>query len=114
VPVGERLRQLRQQRGLTLEELATRMDMSHPTISKMERGQAKIDADILPRFARELNVHPCDFFEPRLTSQQMTDQERVNAARRGSVALLQGDLDGVLDEFLRLAEEVRTLRGRSA
>jgi transcriptional regulator with XRE-family HTH domain len=37
--------------------------LSGPTISRYESGEMQIDADDLPRFARELDVAPAQFFE---------------------------------------------------
>lgn len=40
VQIGARLRQLRQREGLTQEEMADRLRMSQPQISRLENGQA--------------------------------------------------------------------------
>lgn len=62
VAVGERIRQFRNQRGMTEEQLGELLNVRHSQISKMETGKSKIDADRLPVLAELLGVHPCDFF----------------------------------------------------
>lgn len=61
--VGERLRELRNQRGISQRGFAPLINVSHATVSKWETGNAPIDADLLPTLAEVLGVHPADFFE---------------------------------------------------
>ena len=60
--VGARLRQLRQGRGLSQDELGKRLKVTAATISRYETGDLQIDADQLPVIADLLDAHPCDFF----------------------------------------------------
>lgn len=62
--VGQRIRQIREQRGLSEVELGQLVSVAGATISRYEQGLRKVDADRLPRFAEALRVSPCDFFEP--------------------------------------------------
>jgi len=61
--VGERIRAIRQQRGLTQKELGQRLGLSEPTVSNHETATTQIGADFLVRYAEVLECHPCDFFD---------------------------------------------------
>src|SRR5687767_6622231 len=54
--LGTRLRKLRRTRGLTLEMLAHRAQVSRAMISKIERGEKMPTVGILVRVATGLNV----------------------------------------------------------
>jgi transcriptional regulator with XRE-family HTH domain len=54
--VRRRLRELRTQRGLTLEEVATRADLDVSTLSRLESGKRRLALDHLPRLAAALSV----------------------------------------------------------
>ena len=53
--VGESIKQIREDRGLTQEQLAERMSISRSTISKIESGKFNFSIDYLSRFADFLN-----------------------------------------------------------
>jgi transcriptional regulator with XRE-family HTH domain len=54
--VRRRLRELRAQHGLTLEEVATRADIDVSTLSRLESGKRRLALDHLPRLAFALSV----------------------------------------------------------
>src|SRR5258705_4534475 len=54
--VRRRLRELRTQLGLTLEEVATRADIDVATLSRLESGKRRLALDHLPRLATALSV----------------------------------------------------------
>ncbi|MDX1893292.1 XRE family transcriptional regulator [Mycolicibacterium sp. 050158] len=54
--VRRRLRELRTQRGFTLEEVATRADIDVSTLSRLESGKRRLALDHLPRLASALSV----------------------------------------------------------
>src|ERR1700754_4464983 len=51
-----RLRELRTQLGLTLDEIATRADIDVSTLSRLESGKRRLALDHLPRLAAALSV----------------------------------------------------------
>ena len=53
---GQRLRMARKSAGMTLEEVAQKMNTTHTTISRYENEKRKIDPDILMKFCRLYNV----------------------------------------------------------
>ena len=56
VLVRRRLRELRTQRGLTLEEVAQKAQMDVSTLSRLESGKRRLALDHLPRLAAALSV----------------------------------------------------------
>lgn len=57
VEIGNRLRNFRKLRKLTLEELSEKVYKSKSTLSKYEKGEIAIDIDTLYQLADALNVH---------------------------------------------------------
>ena len=55
-PIGDRLRATRQERGLSLRELAERLGVSPSLISQVETGRARPSVGTLYAIASELNV----------------------------------------------------------
>jgi transcriptional regulator with XRE-family HTH domain len=58
--VRRRLRELRTQLGLTLDEVATRADIDVSTLSRLESGKRRLALDHLPRLAAALSVSTDD------------------------------------------------------
>jgi transcriptional regulator with XRE-family HTH domain len=58
--VRRRLRELRTQRGFTLEEVASRADIDVSTLSRLESGKRRLALDHLPRLASALSVSTDD------------------------------------------------------
>ncbi|ORA40119.1 helix-turn-helix domain-containing protein [Mycobacterium aquaticum] len=54
--VRRRLRELRRERGLTLEDVATRAQIDVSTLSRLESGKRRLALDHLPRLATALSV----------------------------------------------------------
>ncbi len=53
---GERLRRLREMRGLTMNQVAARLNVKHATVSHLEHGEQMIRTKRLEALARILNV----------------------------------------------------------
>lgn len=54
--VRRRLRELRTQRGMTLQEVGARAGIDVSTLSRLESGKRRLALDHLPRLARALSV----------------------------------------------------------
>src|ERR1700758_1069604 len=63
--VRTRLRSLRNTLGLSLDELATRTNLSPSTISRVETGKRTISLDILLPLARALQVNLDELLDVR-------------------------------------------------
>jgi transcriptional regulator with XRE-family HTH domain len=59
---GRRLRQLRQERGWSQEELSTRADISKNYIGEIERGENNVSIHYIARLAAALNVTVGELF----------------------------------------------------
>lgn len=68
--IGEKLRELRIQRGLTQEELGDRCELSKGFISQVERGQVSPSVTTLFDLIECLGSSPSEFFKE-------TEQERI-------------------------------------
>lgn len=61
--LGRAVEELRQEAGLTQEELADRMNTESPTVGKLERGVANPTFVSLLRVARGLDIELSEVFE---------------------------------------------------
>ncbi|GAB4600771.1 hypothetical protein MOKP20_20660 [Mycobacterium avium subsp. hominissuis] len=64
VQVRRRLRELRVQRGLTLQEVGARAGIDVSTLSRLESGKRRLALDHLPRLARALSVSTDELLQP--------------------------------------------------
>lgn len=62
---GERVRALRECRGLSQEKFAEQAGVHRNYVSSVERGQRNIGLDNIYAFANTLAVPPAQFFEER-------------------------------------------------
>jgi transcriptional regulator with XRE-family HTH domain len=56
--IGGRLRELRTRRGLTQVDLASRLGMSQPLLSRYERGELRLHGALIAAFAKALHCKP--------------------------------------------------------
>ena len=79
--MGERLRALRQDRGLTLQQVADRTGISIGTLSKVERGLTSLGYDRFERLAQGIDVDMAALFAEGAT----IEPGAVAAARKGDM-----------------------------
>jgi len=60
--IGERLRALREQKGLSLGDIEKRSGLKRPYMSRVEHGHTVPSIDSLERMARALEVSLCEVF----------------------------------------------------
>lgn len=60
--VANNIRSLRQSRGLTLEQLAEKVGLSHTHVQRIETGKRGLSVPVAERFASALNVHVSEIF----------------------------------------------------
>ena len=63
--VGANIRRVRQERGLTQEELALAAETDLRYLGSIERGKGNPSVAMLGRLAAVLGVHPRDLFDER-------------------------------------------------
>lgn len=62
--VYKKLKQLRKERGLTLNNLAENVGLDYQQISRIERGKSRLTIDVLMKMARALNTPVETLIEP--------------------------------------------------
>lgn len=68
-----KIRTIRQDRGLTLKQLAARIGVSVPHLSGVERGVKNLNNHLIERIARELGVEPPELVgKPSSPSEDLT------------------------------------------
>ena len=82
-PIGDRLRATRQERGLSLRELAERLGVSPSLISQVETGRARPSVSTLYAIASELSVSLDELLFPDADFSRARPPARVPAAARG-------------------------------
>lgn len=93
-----RIRELRVQRNMTVQELADRIGVTKQTMGKYETGKIRPPVDRLEKIAKVLKVNFYDLFtEPRPKWDLSADEQRVISALRNVTARTYGQaLDTVL------------------
>ncbi|GAB6136961.1 helix-turn-helix domain-containing protein [Halanaerobaculum tunisiense] len=61
--VGKRIKKLRKNNNLTLQDLSAKTDLSVGFLSQLERGLTTVAIDVLENIAQELNVNLTYFFD---------------------------------------------------
>lgn len=83
--LGENIKTLRKNKGLTQEELAARLHVVRQTVSKWEKGLSVPDAELLQRLAEELEVNVEELLgapiEPETDHGHSTEQLAEQLAR---------------------------------
>jgi transcriptional regulator with XRE-family HTH domain len=69
--LASQIKALRQQKGLTQEELALESGLSLRTIQRIEKAQSKAYANSIQKLANALNIHP-----DKLTNWQLKEDHR--------------------------------------
>ena len=78
VAITTYLKTLRERRGLSMDELAERIETTGSTISKLEKGQMKLTVEWMEKLAEALGVHPAELIDDRPSAgqePQVTDVE---------------------------------------
>lgn len=106
--VGERLKSLRDENGLTQEELASYAQSSQGMIARYESGKAVPTADVVARLAAFFNV-TADFLlgltdDPR---GYITEDDLSPLERRLIAAFRRGEISEALDIVAELAKSKR-------
>lgn len=74
--IGKRIRQYREERGMSQKELADKIGVSNSRVSNWEQGINRPDADILADLCRVLKVSPSELLDVHLSTDELSDQER--------------------------------------
>ena len=66
---GEKIKELREQKGLLQKHIASRLDIDTPMLSKIERGERKAKREQLPILAKALSADKDDLLSLWLADQ---------------------------------------------
>ncbi len=97
IRVGQQIRDLRKAKGLTISELAERIDRSVGYVSQIERNLSDLSIPDLKRVAEALEVQISWFFHPTAA---VPPAERDHIVRRGNRRRLSLTGIGVTEELL--------------
>jgi transcriptional regulator with XRE-family HTH domain len=61
--IGQRVRKFREDRGITQEDLAYKIDISSSYMGQLERGERNLNVDKILKIARALKVDPGDLLK---------------------------------------------------
>lgn len=75
VYIGDRIKQLRNQNGLTQQELADRTELTKGFISQLERGQSSASVETLSYIVTCLGTNLSDFFREELEEQMVFGED---------------------------------------
>lgn len=105
--IGQKIRGFREQRGLSVEQLADKLDITRATVTRYELGSRKANQDILFKLAEIFNVTVDDFFPARENNPSNIiypeGLERVQIPLVGTIACgnpitAEENLDGYIEE----------------
>lgn len=99
--LGQALKYLRKEQGLTLAELAARTDSHVGNLSRIERGVARPSLDLLYRLANAMGFSMTDVFSVAEQKQRDSGQVALNAI---FVSLLENDRELLL-AFAQLLQQ---------
>src|SRR2546426_7123640 len=83
-PLGERLRRERDRLGLSLRELARRLEVSPSLVSQIETGKIQPSVRTLYAIVSELGVSLDELFAPPASSQAAPQEATAGASRRAT------------------------------
>jgi transcriptional regulator with XRE-family HTH domain len=98
--IGDRIRQLRKEKGLSQEKLGYESELHCTHIGSIERGQKNWSIDTLIKVAKGLNVEVADLFNfpmPPADAKKLKKAlfEDINASSPESVKILSNLLNGL-------------------
>ncbi len=105
--VGERIKLLRIQRGLTQANMAEELGMTTSAYSKIERAEINIPLGRIYQIAEVLNVAVVTFFQSSLDLQPMAQSNKNQKVASSS------DVEELRVSIKRLQEDIRELKSEA-
>jgi transcriptional regulator with XRE-family HTH domain len=112
--VGQRLKEIREDRKLTQAEMADLLHVSAPTYSRLERNETSADLEQVARFAQKLDVPIQDFLPETISVKNDNSQGQVglvignvyvNQEKSEEITHLQNELALKTQEVVHLKEK---------
>lgn len=116
---GEKIRLIREVRGLSQENVATQLGIAQAAYSRIETNQSKLDSAMLVKLAEVLDVSPMDIlssqpaivnFQPNKGTQQSFGY--VETVVNGQKELYEKMIASKDEEIARLLKIIETLMGK--
>lgn len=98
--VGERLREARRERGLTLAEVAERTGVSAPTLSKIENGRVGANFNTILRIAEAMQVPVTRLIGPAESGAGYGRRSITRSGQGKIVSAAGGDFELLCDEMM--------------
>ncbi len=92
VNVGQRLRQLREERNISMRGLATKSGLSANALSMIERGKTSPSVSTLYKLSDAMGVPITDFFAQQLERQEVVFLKSDSRAR---ISFMRGNIEGL-------------------
>jgi XRE family transcriptional regulator, regulator of sulfur utilization len=110
--IGDQIRKLRRERGLSQEDLGYRSELHSTHIGAIERGEKNWSIDTLIKVAKGLNIEIADLFAPFLSStdSKLLKKSLIEGINTASPEALQMLLD--LSKGFKALESKQTNRKR--
>jgi transcriptional regulator with XRE-family HTH domain len=86
-PPKEKLKRLREARGLSMDKLAAMINREKPLIYRLEKGYARYNEETLGALAQALGVQPIDLLEDESPKTAAPDEDAAPYAGQGDVDL---------------------------
>lgn len=109
--IGEKIRKLRRERGLTQEELALELDTAASTVSRIENDERTPSLDMLARLANSLQVGIGELFAgaPAAEAAPQIVADSDQALRHYAQSLGQPPDPAATDDYMELRRWFRNL-----
>lgn len=114
--IGEKLKKIRIEKGLSLRELGRRINISYSYLSRIENGKQKPHLDLLESLSKTMNVHISDFFidESKSTFNEtekdvLSRKDVTKEFLKDNYELEEDVTDEQLEEMIRLYKTFRQM-----
>lgn len=104
--VGEKIRQLRVVAGLSQENIAEEIGMSHGNYGKIERGEIDVSSSHLIQIAKVLKANVGEFFEERAKANIKETKTDYGYATKAELAEVTHALHTLTQAIEKLQEEL--------
>jgi len=107
--IHEKIRGLRDKKGLRQEDMAERLGISQSAYSRMETGEARLDAELLPRIAKILEVRIEELLPMEAYFHAHNNSGGNNGCQHVEIHFPQDVLQQILDRYATHASEVQRM-----
>jgi transcriptional regulator with XRE-family HTH domain len=76
--IGQRIKEARESKGLTQQDLADKIELTRSSVANIELGRQRIQIHVLYDFAKALDIPPFDLLPPKSVSSEASEQHEVD------------------------------------